>query len=439
MVTADVSDGALVKSGRERRDRSSSSIDYRRRSRSTSVERRHRVRRRSYSSSRSRSRHGRSHRRLVHTTNHDAHVAYRHSRHRYRSSLSRGSDRSRRHRSKSRHRHSSSSKYRDVRSRERSRHSRPQKAVDDPEERERREHEQRRQREIEAAQREDLTVLVINIHLSADERDIYEAFSEHAGKVRDVQCVRDARSGRSKGVAYVEFYTQESVIKALAMNGFDLKGQRIRVQSSQAEKNRAARAARLIQQQAVEVADSPFTIQVTGLTGSLSSISEVEIKQMFSPFGNIIEVEILRDPHSNLPLGQAYLKFKRASEAKEAVTAMNGFDIGGQTIKVAYATGANATGRLATHGDLEFERLDEDGGGLISGANNKIALMHKLQRTSDTVSSSTKQASQSTVCDSMTCIIVACLLRVFTPRAQRHPLSREGVPVHLPFCDLPWL
>lgn len=171
-------------------------------------------------------------------------------------------------------------------------------------------------------------MLVINIHLSADERDIYEAFSEHAGKVRDIQCVRDARSGKSKGVAYVEFYNQESVIKALAMNGFDLKGQRIRVQSSQAEKNRAARAAKMIQQQAIEVADSPFTIQVTGLTGSLSSITEPEIKQMFSPFGTIIEVEILRDPHSNLPLGQAFLKFRRASEAKEAVNAMNNFDIG---------------------------------------------------------------------------------------------------------------
>ncbi|ORM42199.1 DNA topoisomerase 3-alpha [Babesia sp. Xinjiang] len=307
--------------------------------------------------------------------------ALKRSRHR---SRSRDYESSRRHSSRSRRRERSESRSRtrSYRSRDKSSRPRSEKKYVDPEERARIEHEKRRQREIEEAQREDLTVLVINLYLGADERKIYEVFSEHAGKVRDVQCVRDARSGRSKGVAYVEFYTQESVIKALAMNGFELNGQRIRVQSSQAEKNRAARAAKLIQQQTVEVADSPFTIQVTGLTGSLSSISEVEIKQMFSPFGTIIDVEIMRDPHSNLPLGQAYIKFKRASEAKEAVTAMNGFDIGGQTIKVAYATGANATGRLATHGEVDIERLDEDGGGLISGANTKIALMHKLQRTS---------------------------------------------------------
>ncbi|GFE52806.1 splicing CC1-like family protein [Babesia ovis] len=370
MVTANVADDGRVTSGREprsrdRRDRSLSRSRRRYKSRSSSPSHSRRSRRYSSSSSRSRGRYDRSHRR----------------RSRERSS-SRGRGSSRRHSSRSKRSDRSSSAYRSYRGRDEHSRSRSEKKYLDPEERARIEHEKRRQREIEEAQREDLTVLVINLYLGADERKIYEVFSEHAGKVRDVQCVRDARSGRSKGVAYVEFYTQESVIKALAMNGFELNGQRIRVQSSQAEKNRAARAAKLIQQQTVEVADSPFTIQVTGLTGSLSAITEVEIKQMFSPFGNIIDVEILRDPHSNLPLGQAYIKFKRASEAKEAVNAMNGFDIGGQTIKVAYATGANAKGRLATHGEVDIERLDEDGGGLISGANNKIALMHKLQRTS---------------------------------------------------------
>lgn len=382
MPSAENSDDSLERLATERRMREeklrSHSRSHRRdRSHSSSSRHRRRHRRRSRSGSRSRSRHDRSHRRHS-----------RRSRSRRRS-LSRERDRSHHHSSRSRYRDSSASRYRDGRSQE-SRHNHRDRKPEDPEERARREHELRRQREIEEAQREDLTVLVINIHLGADERDIYEAFSEHAGKVRDIQCVRDARSGKSKGVAYVEFYNQESVIKALSMNGFDLKGQRIRVQSSQAEKNRAARAAKLIQQQAVDVADSPFTVQVTGLTGSLSSITEIEIKQMFSPFGNIVEVNILRDPHSNLPLGQAFLKFKRASEAKEAVTAMNGFDIGGQTIKVAYATGGNATGRLASHGDLDLERLDEDGGGLISGANNKIALMHKLQRTGDSGTASTQ-------------------------------------------------
>ncbi|GIX62116.1 DNA topoisomerase family protein [Babesia caballi] len=406
MVSAYVADGGRPASPRERwsRDRNDRGVSRsrrRHRSRSASSRRSRPSRRHSGSASPSRDRHESSHRRRS-----------RRSRSKRRSS-SHGRESSRRRSSRSDRRERSASSRRHRRSKETSSKSRVQKAPLDPADRARLEQEQRRQREIEEAQREDLTVLVINLHLNADERQIYEAFSDNAGKVRDVQCVRDARSGRSKGVAYVEFYTQESVIKALAMNGFELHGQRIRVQSSQAEKNRAARAAKLIQQQTVEVADSPFTIQVTGLTGSLSAITEVEIQQMFSPFGTIIDVEILRDPHSGLPLGQAFLKFKRASEAKEAVSAMNGFDIGGQTIKVAYATGANATGRLASHGEVDIERLDEDGGGLISGANNKIALMHKLQRTtaadgvgSQTPAHTTTNAASTGISNTPTCNVI---------------------------------
>ena len=35
-------------------------------------------------------------------------------------------------------------------------------------------------------------------------------------KVRDVQLIRDPQSGRSKGIAYIEFYLPESVFKVRA-------------------------------------------------------------------------------------------------------------------------------------------------------------------------------------------------------------------------------
>ena len=37
--------------------------------------------------------------------------------------------------------------------------------------------------------------------------------------VRYVQIIRDPRSGKSKGLAYIEFYQPESVFKALACTG----------------------------------------------------------------------------------------------------------------------------------------------------------------------------------------------------------------------------
>ena len=52
-----------------------------------------------------------------------------------------------------------------------------------------------------------MTVLVYCLPLKAKEKDIWNFFiKNNSGKIRDIRIIRDARSGRSKGVAYVEFY-----------------------------------------------------------------------------------------------------------------------------------------------------------------------------------------------------------------------------------------
>ena len=101
---------------------------------------------------------------------------------------------------------------------------------------------------MEEAKREDLTVLVYCLPLKAVENDIWGFFKkEMCGKVRDIRIIKDPRSLRSKGVAYVEFYTSESVQKALMTDGrlFEFAGRKseLKLQHSQAEKNRAAAVA----------------------------------------------------------------------------------------------------------------------------------------------------------------------------------------------------
>ena len=61
--------------------------------------------------------------------------------------------------------------------------------------------------------------------------------------MRDVRLIRDQRSNKSKGVAYVEFYTPESVLLAMTLTGQQLLGSDVIIQAAQAEKNRAAAAA----------------------------------------------------------------------------------------------------------------------------------------------------------------------------------------------------
>ena len=63
------------------------------------------------------------------------------------------------------------------------------------------------------------------------------------GKIRDIRLIRDPRSFRSKGIAYIEFYYPDSVIQAVNGSGKILiDGRKVQVSHSQAEKNRVAQA-----------------------------------------------------------------------------------------------------------------------------------------------------------------------------------------------------
>eukprot|EP01054_Gregarina_sp_Poly1_P002660 Gregarina_sp_Poly_1__2659@NODE_1726_length_3453_cov_243_116952_g1090_i1_p1_GENE_NODE_1726_length_3453_cov_243_116952_g1090_i1NODE_1726_length_3453_cov_243_116952_g1090_i1_p1_ORF_typecomplete_len639_score108_25RRM_1/PF00076_22/9_5e14RRM_1/PF00076_22/1_7e21RRM_1/PF00076_22/0_0042RRM_5/PF13893_6/0_0034RRM_5/PF13893_6/1_4e09RRM_5/PF13893_6/2_8e03RRM_5/PF13893_6/0_76RRM_7/PF16367_5/0_2RRM_7/PF16367_5/6_4e06Limkainb1/PF11608_8/12Limkainb1/PF11608_8/5_6e05Limkainb1/PF11608_8/12RRM_8/PF11835_8/1_6e03RRM len=246
--------------------------------------------------------------------------------------------------------------------------------------------EERKRKEIEDARRDDLTVLVVNLSLKATEKDIWQFFTKHAGKVRDIQLIKDARSGKSKGIGYVEFHDAESVLKSLNLTGQCVLNQPIRVQASQAEKNRAAKAAK--QQQAELAAQGPTKIYVGGLIDSLAGITSDELRQLFSPFGSILQIDIPKDPYTGRSRGYAFVQFKNAQEAREAMTAMHGFDIGGKQIKVGFAgeeqrsTSTSSTVDGSNGIDLDKIADDHDDRLLHGGAMTRLQLSQKLQQKS---------------------------------------------------------
>lgn len=89
-----------------------------------------------------------------------------------------------------------------------------------------------------------------SLPLKAKEKDIWSFFAQQGcGKIADIRIIKDPKSNKSKGVSYVEFYTPESIQKALLQSDkpFECNGrvfQGIKVMHSQAEKNRSAAAAR---------------------------------------------------------------------------------------------------------------------------------------------------------------------------------------------------
>jgi len=69
---------------------------------------------------------------------------------------------------------------------------------------------------MDYAKREQSTIILLSLPLKITEMEIYKFFrDENCGKIRDIKVVRDPKTGRSKGIAYVEFYSPDSVLKAL--------------------------------------------------------------------------------------------------------------------------------------------------------------------------------------------------------------------------------
>ena len=229
---------------------------------------------------------------------------------------------------------------RDRRSRSRSAHreKRRRAASSDDERMQRNEPERvgeskKQQAQHDRSQREDCSIMVMGLHPQVGDREVYEFFSKEAGKVRDVYVIRDQRTGKSKGVSYVEFYLSDSVLKALACNGRSIMGLPIRVQASGAEKNRAVQAQKAAQ---VQRQERPITLYIMGMNGPLSEITEDDLKKIFSPFGDIDYVNIGRCPYTGRNRGFAHLQFSRAVDARDAMSCLNGIDLGGYSLQVGY-------------------------------------------------------------------------------------------------------
>jgi RNA-binding protein 39 len=229
--------------------------------------------------------------------------------------------------------------------------------------------EQERKKHHDRTRREDCSIMVMGLHPTCCDRDVYEFFSKEAGKVRDLYVVRDSRTGKSRGVAYVEFYLQESILKALACNGRMICGYGpIRVQASGAEKNRAAVAQR---EATTSMREKPVALYIMGLTGPLAAMTDSELKSIFAPFGDIEYATMGRSPYTGKGRGYAKVLFSKASDAREAMTCMNGFELAGQVLHVGYLSGTLGT-------ESHQPQAVEDSADFISSNQDRAKLMESL-------------------------------------------------------------
>lgn len=176
-------------------------------------------------------------------------------------------------------------------------------------------------------ERDRRTVFVQQLAARLRTRELKEFF-EKVGPVAEAQIVKDRVSNRSKGVGYVEFKNEESVTAALQLTGQKLLGIPVIVQLTEAEKNRQVRNTE-------SSGHHPNSIPFHRLyVGNIHfSITEQDLQNVFEPFGELEFVQLQKDD-TGRSRGYGFVQFRDATQARDALEKMNGFDLAGRPIRV---------------------------------------------------------------------------------------------------------
>ncbi|KAG0375355.1 hypothetical protein BGX24_009215 [Mortierella sp. AD032] len=236
------------------------------------------------------------------------------------------------------------------------------------------------------------------VNVTLAEAGALEAMVE-AGKVRAARIIEDRNTGRSKGVGYVEFYDEDSVATAIALTGQKLLGIPVIAKHTESEKNRLALQAASQAQDAVAEAaiqaPLPDLSQHRLYVGSVSfDLSEDDLKLVFEQFGLIEFIKLHRDAETGKSKGFAFVQYKEADHAKQAMERMNGEVLHGRTIKVGLVTEKGSTTQNNNHtttnnnsyqynnGQINntISMDDSDTAGYAMTSQSRVDLMQKLAR-----------------------------------------------------------
>ncbi|XP_060534378.1 sex-lethal homolog isoform X2 [Cylas formicarius] len=149
----------------------------------------------------------------------------------------------------------------------------------------------------------DKTKLIVNyIPQFATEEDLAQIFAP-IGNVENIKIMRDYKTGYSYGFGFVKYFREEDAAKAInALNGFNFRNKRLKVSYSRPP--------------GTDMKDS--NLYITNLP---KEITEEEVENLFKDYGEIVQRTVLKDKHTGLPRGVAFV---RGEEAQAAIANLDG-------------------------------------------------------------------------------------------------------------------
>jgi len=179
-------------------------------------------------------------------------------------------------------------------------------------------------------------VFVGSLPFSASRDDIKKFFAE-CGTVDNVNLLT-GRDGRSKGIAFVRFTDDESVARAVALNGNEFEGRTLTIEKSQPREQRGSPTRGGFQQQTRNEDNTSIFV------GNLSfSTTEQSLRKVFEGCGDIKEIRLATDREGNAK-GFAHIEFG-SSDAVDRALQKGGQNVDGRDIRVDYSNGKREDNR----------------------------------------------------------------------------------------------
>ncbi|KRF82609.1 sister-of-Sex-lethal, partial [Drosophila virilis] len=149
------------------------------------------------------------------------------------------------------------------------------------------------------------TNLIIN-YLPQDmtDRELYNLFSS-CGSINTCKIMRDYKTGYSFGYGFVDYNSEaDSEDAILKLNGFYVRNKRLKVSYARPGGQ--------------SIKDT--NLYVINLS---RNINDDQLDRIFSPYGLIVQRNILRDKLTGRPRGVAFVRYNKREEAQEAIKALN--------------------------------------------------------------------------------------------------------------------
>ncbi|KAK9673920.1 hypothetical protein RND81_12G198600 [Saponaria officinalis] len=174
--------------------------------------------------------------------------------------------------------------------------------------------------------------------LAADVTDIMlqEAFRAHYSSVKGAKVITDHSTGRSKGYGFVRFGDENELNRAMTeLNGAILSTRPMRLGPA-ANKKPAVVQQKAYQTPQANPGENDPTNTTVFVGGLDPSVSDDQLRQAFSPYGELVHVKI--------PVGRGcgFVQFSNRASAEQALAALNGAQIGSQSVRLSWGRSPSA-------------------------------------------------------------------------------------------------